>query len=558
MKDYTPVVKDISLYREITKNIINPLEVVREAISNSVDANATSITIDIYRNTNGVFCIKFEDNGIGMDIDNIASFFNLGDSKKDIRKIGEKGLGTKTFFNSKKIYVETQKNNCKRYIAEMEKPWEMLSKNIIPIYNVREIETLDKKNGTIVIVEGYLIDGPEKVFNFETLRDYILWFTAGGSFKSLFASFPELNNYVNNMQVTPRIFINDYIQDVNEEIAGTHQFCQPQENPEEDTEERIYIKSINYCRHFGPYHRSTNIDGEYVSFQLYGTISGYNCRKSICKLKQCERIKGRFGIYLAKDFIPITKARGVVDEWNNENFHILVNSQNFELTADRNNISNKKEQKVKWIFENIKKIMENDILPLVESGYLKMKFNEEWEYRIKEKTRILNNRIDNFNNIKELAIEGISLSKIPNNEAQVAILLSSLLTNYNFKGYIEEIKSIGHYSHQSTTDLICLDRDDKPMLVEIEFLLSNLFKHEHPFGTFSCIVCWSVDMDVNEKRVLIDGTSLKLIKKGCKWMLSANDNKVITIICLEDIIKAIRINNKHFQLNNDTLKKRLT
>ena len=539
LKDYIPVVKDISLYKEIAKNIINPLEVIREAISNSVDASATHIIIDIYRNENGLFCIKFKDNGNGMDIREISSFFNLGDSKKDIRKIGEKGLGTKTFFGSEKISVETQKNNCKRYIAEMNKPWEMLRQNIVPTYNVKEVDMVNDDNGTIVIIEGYLLDSPEKIFNFETIRDYILWFTAGGSFKSLFASFPELNNYVNNMQVTPRIFINDYVQNINEEIAGAHQFCQPQENPDEDINEKIYKKSINYCRHFGPYHRSTNIDGEYISFQMYGTISGYNCRKSICKLKQCERIKGRFGIYLAKDFIPITKARGVINEWNNENFHILINSQNFELTADRNNISNIEDKKIKWIFSTIKKIIETDVLPIVEAGYMRMRRQEELIYKIYEKNKVLNARINNCNKLRKLNIEGVSLNRIPDNEAQVVLLLAILLSKSEFKTYIKEIDSISHYSHQSTTDLICLDKQGQVILVEVEFLISNIFRHEHPIDTFNCIVCWKIDMEVNERKTLIDGTELKLIKKNNNWKLTLNSKQTIPIICLSEIVRRL-------------------
>lgn len=98
--------------------------------------------------------------------------------------------------------------------------------------------------------------------------------------------------------MAPRIFINDKIQQIKQEIAGTHQFYPPQENPKEDVAEKVYKKSVNYCRHFSPYHRSTNINGEYVSFQMYSTVSGVNCRKSICKLRHSERLKNRFGIYL--------------------------------------------------------------------------------------------------------------------------------------------------------------------------------------------------------------------------------------------------------------------
>ncbi|MEG2353736.1 MAG: hypothetical protein RSB70_03735 [Clostridium sp.] len=80
-----------------------------------------------------------------------------------------------------------------------------------------------------------------------------------------------------------------------------------------------------------------------------------------------------------------------------------------------------------------------------------------------------------------------------------------------YKEKIKYIESIAHYSHQSTTDLICLNNKGEAILVEIEYLLSNLFKHDHPYNTFDCIVCWKIDMEINERRKLIDGVELKLI-----------------------------------------------
>lgn len=95
------------------------------------------------------------------------------------------------------------------------------------------------------------------------------------------------------MQVAPRIFIEDKILDMKEEIASVHQFYPPQENPKEYHSEQIYKKSVNYCRHFGPYHKATNINEEYVSLEIYGTISGVNCRKRVAKLRQGESLKSR-------------------------------------------------------------------------------------------------------------------------------------------------------------------------------------------------------------------------------------------------------------------------
>lgn len=539
MEEYIPVVKETSLYREIAKNLVNPLELPREAISNSIDAECKNINIEICRNSRGIFCIKIEDDGCGMDKDNINSFFNLGDSRKDVRSIGEKGLGTKIFFKSKRIIVETQKEN-RRLRAEMIEPWKKLSNNMIPSYTLGEVQSQTGRNGTVVIIEGYIMDNPEKIFNFDTLKDYILWFTAGGSFKTLFATFKELNNYVKNMQVAPRIFINDKINGIKEEIAGAHQFFPPQENPPIDVNEKVYKRSVNYCRHFGPYHRSTNINGEYVSFQMYGTVSGYNCRRSICKLKHYERLKARFGVYLAKDFIAFSKRSNLISDPNYHHFHILVNSQNFELTADRNNISNEDDPKIKWVFDCVKKIISEDIMPITENGYFKIRREEEALSYITDKNLLLNNRLKQYTELRDLNIEGIPIVKAPDNEAQVVILLTAILSSEKHKKIICGIESIAHYSQQSTTDLICLDSKGKAKLVEVEYLLSNIFKHEHPYKTFDFVICWKIDMEVNERRKLVDGVELKLIRENNQWYLKYGTDKVISIIELGFIVKKIQ------------------
>lgn len=544
MEVYRPLVKDISLFKEIVKNLVNPLEVVREAISNSIDAEAKNISIDVYRNIDGVFCISFTDDGEGMSKDELESFFNLGDSSKDKRNIGEKGLGTKIFFKSKKIIITTQQRNTTKLISEMNEPWNYLLNNEIPTYTIDCEEAVIGDNGTKIVIEGYLVDNPERYYNIETLKDYILWFTAGGSFKYIFATYPELNNYVKNMQIAPRIFIKDWLLNIKEEIAGAHQFFPPQENPPQDRDERIYRNSVNYCRHFGPYHRSTNINGEYVSFQMYGTISGINCRRAVCKLRQSERLKGRFGIYLAKDFIPFNKKSSLISNINYHHFHLLVNSQNFELTADRNNVSNDDDPKVKWIYTTVKDIIDNDILPVTQLTYFRMRKQEEVNFLIEEKNKNLKARINAFSKLETLNLDNIAVKCIPDNEAQVILLLSALLSNYKFKKYINYIDSIAHYSLQSTTDLICLNSKGETLLVEVEFILSNIFRHEHPYMTFDCIVCWKVDLEVNDRKTLIDGTELKLISEDGKWLLRFGVEKIIPIIELSSIVNTL--------INNDT------
>ena len=103
-----PKVDEVQEFIEIATDFGNRLDLVREAISNSFDANATKIWIDfsvIQDHGEEVLKIVLKDNGDGMDEDGLQSFFDLGNSlrRNDSDKIGEKGHGTKIYFNSQKV-----------------------------------------------------------------------------------------------------------------------------------------------------------------------------------------------------------------------------------------------------------------------------------------------------------------------------------------------------------------------------------------------------------------------------------------------------------------------
>ena len=168
---YTPKVKDSSIFKEIALNTVKPLEVLREAISNADDANANQINISIDRDEKGEPIISIEDNGSGMEIEEIHKFFSLGYSHKDVCKIGEKGLGTKTYYKSNKIHLETCSKEGILYVASIDNPWDSLENDELPSYQIEEIKG-DYKKGSTIIICGYKIDNPEKFFNLEKIKDY--------------------------------------------------------------------------------------------------------------------------------------------------------------------------------------------------------------------------------------------------------------------------------------------------------------------------------------------------------------------------------------------------
>ncbi len=141
--EFIPTVNQAAEFLEISNDFTNPKEVVREAISNCFDASAKNIKIEIYIDKSrgeDELVIDIEDDGGGMDEQELKAFFGLGYSKgialdergfKSSPSIGEKGHGTKVYFNSRKIQVKTWKNN--QYLeAYMDSPRQTLRREELP------------------------------------------------------------------------------------------------------------------------------------------------------------------------------------------------------------------------------------------------------------------------------------------------------------------------------------------------------------------------------------------------------------------------------------------
>ena len=110
---FTPKVSTVNEFIEIAFDFGDPLEIIREVISNAYDARAT--LLKIYARVEDIdgedtLILEFIDNGDGMSPDILENnFWDLGNSsaKKNPEKIGEKGHGTKIFLRSSKIFVQT-------------------------------------------------------------------------------------------------------------------------------------------------------------------------------------------------------------------------------------------------------------------------------------------------------------------------------------------------------------------------------------------------------------------------------------------------------------------
>lgn len=181
-----------SEFLEISSDFGYPREKKREAISNSFDAKATEIIISAVNDRStgeDELVITISDNGEGMGEEELKFFFGLGftnrlkldePGRKVTDAIGEKGHGTKIYFNSRRIEVETIRDT-RCISAFLDNPKKNLRKGKLPEVKY-EVTPTESPFGTKVIIRGYN-DKNQAGFSHEELEDYICWFTRFGSFE---------------------------------------------------------------------------------------------------------------------------------------------------------------------------------------------------------------------------------------------------------------------------------------------------------------------------------------------------------------------------------------
>lgn len=194
-----PRVNEAREFLEIAKDFKDPREIIREALSNSWDAAASKVSlkfhlVPIAGTRKKKIMVEILDNGEGMSSENragvgsseIEGFFNLGDSFKPYGSIGSKGHGTKIYYKSMGIKVDTWKNG-KHIHAESEvPPWDSLLKGVVPTYRYNESDDSTGR-GTKIVVEGFQAKQSEFA-SLDQLTQYLQWYTVIGSFGQYFSS----------------------------------------------------------------------------------------------------------------------------------------------------------------------------------------------------------------------------------------------------------------------------------------------------------------------------------------------------------------------------------
>lgn len=480
-----PEVNKAHEFLQIAENFKKPLEIIREALSNSWDANASEVKITIDRDTYKTPwrpIITIEDNGLGMGVNELKRFFSLGFSEKPKGCIGTKGHGTKIYYRSDGIFLETISNGKKIVAGTEAPPYETLNLGKVPTYWYEFAENFTGKHGTKIIVTRF----NSRPRDFQKVNDecipYIKWYTIGGSFEYYFnPNAKKLSISVHNNWTRERNSIDNW-------------FKFPSENLTADN-------STKLCKIFPPETLIGESEENHieVTVEIVASLVGEEIRKQMVPTRY------DMGLWLARDFIKIEKEEvyfqvgGKTGEFYYSNFLVLANCQQFNLPANRDNIQRDEiyETVIKLVKDYIKQIG-NDSFTL---NFFNMKKAEEKEAkekkRMKEKEETIKELDERMiayqkrESLPKIPDLKSAIIKTPNNEKETLILLQAMISsNYNSIDFV-----IGEYDDYKGVDSI-IEFDDKGThrigWLEVVYTLSNIITWWHFNERTHKIVCWDI------------------------------------------------------------------
>lgn len=501
LKQAWPEVVEAKEFLEITRDFRDPKEAVREAISNSLDWSASNIWIDVFEDKtrpDQEIIIRIKDDGLGLTEPRLKAFFNLGDSSgyqedewgnKISNKIGEKGHGTKTFFNSREIEVESQSDEGFAY-ALMRTPLELLMKGEVPSYGWDFDPSQRGDTYTLVTIRGY-DNNHKRDFSQSVLQDFILWFTKFGSVEREFGVEDNAEKKVHlralgetEYEEIPfgHVFAPEDcdIKSLREEYPGRwpKRFVkrwifrsQPvKDNPSVALDFVLYLEGDDAKRQYNPMIRGRGKSAEYGMY----------------------KVEERYGLYACKDHIPIDRMNEWISlgqtEWTK--YHAFVNCDQFRLTANRGDITNTPRPLFEAIGETVRDLFENEIRNTPEFGEYEDEAQLEEQYRDKAQER------EDFKRRQKLALqkkvcelEDRQLLE-PRQESGVVALFHqvSTLRPGLFPFRIVDYDTKRGYDALAAAGVVKDLSKDSLFFVEFKNKLGTDFNHS--FSLLTAIVCW--------------------------------------------------------------------
>ena len=525
-------------------------------MSNSLDWGASRIEIDVHEDRtrrDNELVITIQDDGEGLTEERLQAFFDLGNSpamqvdehgQKIGGKIGEKGHGTKIFFSSRQIEIESQSSEC-LVDALMEEPLEALLADAIPDYNY-DIETTGSgETYTKIVIRGY-DNNNKRDFAHAVLKDYLLWFTKFGSVEQEFG-LDESSAKV--------VLLHGLGRAEAEEVRFGHRFAPvdaeigrlrttyPGDWPKyfvkkwvfKDVAVRDYPGiSIDFVLY---------LEGDQAKRQYNSMIRGRGRAAEAGMYK----VEDRYGLYACKDHIPIQRHNEWISlgqaEWTK--YHAFVNCQAFRVTANRGDIANTPREILEAVGTTVRELYEEDILQSKEFQEYEEQAELEERYRdARQEGQDFKRRQQHAMRKRVVSLDNTELLE-PRQEAGVLTLFTaacSLRPNlFPFQ--------IVDYDTKRGYDALAASRTVRDLSREALFFIE--FKHQlkssfdHSFAHLIAIVCWDCPLgdgaevtDIANKARTLRITAPESDGEGyTKYMLvSPTEQQNVEVFVLKDYL----------------------
>jgi hypothetical protein len=552
--DWAPIIPSVSAeaeFFEILNDFGNPLEIVREAISNAIDAGATKMEIsfsveDILGNARSI--VRFVDDGSGMSEEVLQrDFWGLGHStsRGDKLKIGEKGHGTKIFLRSERVSVRTQ-TSTNAFESVCERPLAALAQKQLHDPKIRQIDRFRDGTGTEIEVIGYN-DNERSKFIQSNTKDYILWFTKMASIECMLG-IEVLKDFHLRLKCLD--------QDEYETIQFGHVF------PEENSNivslfDRLgtdaaseYVKRDIRKRIRLPNHPEVTFDlvisveGDAVK-RRYNPQLRERGRASTGKY----RVLDRYGLWLCKDFIPIERVNDWISSFGSGSnaftiLHAFVNCQALKLTANRGTIANTDPKILEELKSEVVGIINKLDAELQNDGLYTLRTWQQEERTLEQERSEFTRRLKDLKTRNVAEFKGHSLSE-PGNESELFGLLTTLVA------LAPEVFDFEPLDYSTNKGLDLIVRDKRQVLTEHNLGYLELKHHltpqfNHAFSYLRWIVCWEFgrSVSVGSNFMGISETDVRQLRTAkdenqhnVYWLDSATAANKINVINLKEFLK---------------------
>lgn len=467
-EQYQPKVNEVNEFLEIASDFEDPLEVIRESLSNSYDAGATEVDITIRDRPHGSDII-IEDDGHGMSRRDLESFFDLGNSRKT-DSIGYKGHGTKIFYKSDRIVVNTARDGV-NLRATMDQPWSKLNDRVLPTYEVTESKTRSENSGTRIKITGFKADQglkPESL-TYNKIHHYLKWKTIAGSTAHFFEDNPH--------EMTITVELGDEIDDTQDKLITTNHFEFPPEQLEPG-DGKFPVDTM--CKHYEPRELEVNTDAGISTVQIVGMVGGKAARN---QLPTYGRHSAQFGIWLAKDHIKVERFNEAISS-DNEFIHFLfvANCQDIELSANREKIRNKSSAVYQAVEEEVGHYLSKITADPWFKNYLEVRRVAELERRANAQQKTVEDRYETIR-----TRDGF----VPSNQTEIVLTLQRLRHRGSGPNLLVE-----DFNLDADINAIVSDAGELSS-ASVHLELEDHFEADKPLSSVEKIICWEYgDRDV--------------------------------------------------------------